>query len=356
METLKKTLFLLLTLYSFLIGIKLIESAFKLFGSGFAEDLITVTTNPIVGLFIGILATSLMQSSSATTSIIVGLVAGGGVPIVNAIPMIMGANIGTTVTNTIVSMAHVRRREEFKLALSGATVHDFFNIIAVIILLPIEYFTHILEISATYLAEIFFDTGGITLAAPLKIAVTPVVNAISSVVSDSGPLMLILGLVILFGSLRYIVKIMKSLIMTKMEVFIDKYLFKTVITSFLVGAIFTALVQSSSVTTSLVVPLIGSGMLTVEKIFPYMIGANIGTTITAILASLVTASKPAVTIAFVHLIFNMFGIIILYPLKFIPIGISKKFAAFASEHRWVTIMYLIVAFYAIPLIVIIILR
>ena len=115
----KNAILIALTLYVFLISIKLMGGAFKLFGNDFAHQLITFTTNPLVGLFIGILATSLVQSSSATTSVIVGLVASNALSITNAIPMIMGANIGTSITNTLVSLAHIHKKDEFKKAFEG---------------------------------------------------------------------------------------------------------------------------------------------------------------------------------------------------------------------------------------------
>jgi sodium-dependent phosphate cotransporter len=115
-----------------------------MFGSGLAETLIATTTNPLVGLFIGILATSIIQSSSSTTSIVVGLVAGGALNVANAIPIVMGANIGTSVTNLLVSLTQIRRDLEFRRALSAAIVHDFFNILAVIVIFPLQYFTNFL--------------------------------------------------------------------------------------------------------------------------------------------------------------------------------------------------------------------
>ncbi|MBU1147316.1 MAG: Na/Pi symporter [Candidatus Omnitrophica bacterium] len=130
-DTLKiftKAMLVLGFLYLFLVSIGLLGEAFKGFGKEFAENLLRMTSNPFVSLFIGILATSLMQSSSTTTSIVVGMVASGTITVGNAIPIIMGANIGTTVTNTLVSIGHITRREEFKRAIAGATVHDFFNL------------------------------------------------------------------------------------------------------------------------------------------------------------------------------------------------------------------------------------
>ena len=105
---------LLLILYVFLTSIELISGTFKLLGKGFAEGLVSATSNPFGGLLIGVLATSLVQSSSTVTSLIVGLVASGAVGIEQAVPMVMGANIGTSITNTIVALGHMTRAQEFQ--------------------------------------------------------------------------------------------------------------------------------------------------------------------------------------------------------------------------------------------------
>jgi sodium-dependent phosphate cotransporter len=355
-ELVKNLTFLLIALYAFLLSIKLIEESFRMFGSGFAEQLISFTTNPFVGLFIGILSTSILQSSSCTTSIVVGLVAGGGISVRNAVPIIMGANIGTTVTNMLVSLGHVTRRHEFGKAFSGAIIHDIFNVLIVVVLLPIELYTHFLEHAASHLADTFVGVGGLEFVGPLKILVSPVVGIVRHITFHSPVVTLALALILLFIALRYIVKIMRSLVMKKMEVFLDRYLFKTALSAFALGLIFTAIIQSSSVTTSIVVPLVGAGILTVEKIFPYVLGANVGTTVTAILASFVVHSKAAVTVAFVHLLFNVVGILILYPLRFLPINLAKKFAIVARDRRWMAILYIITAFYLIPVMLIFLMR
>ena len=109
-----KIISVLFFLYLFFVSISLMSHAFKGFGSGFAERLIATTSNPFVGLFIGILATSIIQSSGTTTSMVVVLVASGTLSVRSAIPIVMGANIGTTVTCTLVALTHITRKEEFK--------------------------------------------------------------------------------------------------------------------------------------------------------------------------------------------------------------------------------------------------
>ena len=130
--------------YFLLVAVSLIGGGFKLAAGDQAKELFAFASNPVAGLVVGIVATALIQSSSTVTSIIVGLVA-GGLPVSIAIPMVMGANIGTTITNTIVSLGHVRKGDEFRRAFAAATIHDFFNLISVFIFLPLEIMFGVLE-------------------------------------------------------------------------------------------------------------------------------------------------------------------------------------------------------------------
>ena len=120
-----KLLALVAFLFIFLVSIKLLGGSFKLLGKDAAKAIMEGTSNPLIGLLIGVLATSLIQSSSSTTSMIVIMVGAGSISFENAVPMIMGANIGTTITNTLVALAHINKSDEFKRALAGSTAHDF---------------------------------------------------------------------------------------------------------------------------------------------------------------------------------------------------------------------------------------
>ncbi len=343
------------------------ETAFKGFGKGFAEKLIATTSNPFVGLFVGILATSIMQSSSLTTSMLVGMVSSGIMTIPNAIPMVMGANIGTTVTNTIVALTSATRKQEFGKAFASAIVHDFFNILTMIILMPLHLITQslfgkgILQISAEGLTNIFENIGGLRFASPIKVITEPIIRLLydcvfPTILSPFGQskgigltiFTSIFALALLFLTLTYMSKTMKSAIMVKLENLLDAYLFKTALRSFILGMVITAIIQSSSITTSLVVPLAGIGILTLEQVFPYALGANIGTTITAILASLAIGSYVGITVAFSHLLYNTLGTIIWYPFRIVPLTIAKKMAKLSEEHKNIALLYVIITFYIIP--------
>ncbi len=319
-------------LYLFFFSIELMSTAFKMGGRGFAEQLLNTASDPVAGLFIGFLATSLIQSSSTTTTIIVGLVASEVLTIQLAVPMLMGANIGTTTTNTLVSAGHVTRPAEFERAFAASTVHDFFNVLAAMVILPLEIFFHPVERMAVFLQGVFAGAGGMSLASPLNAVVRPLSDWVSGAIPYELPLIGI-ALGILFISLQQLMRLMRGVFLERMAALFDRVLFRNDATSFGLGIVTTTAVQSSSATTSLIVPLAGTGVLSLRQIFPYTLGANIGTTITAILASFSTASAAAVTVALAHLSFNLLGIAIFYPLRAAPIWMAQKVGAYAARTR-----------------------
>jgi sodium-dependent phosphate cotransporter len=328
----------------------------KLFGEGFAETLISSTSNPIVGLFIGILSTSIIQSSSSTTSIVVGMVAGGALNISNAIPIVMGANIGTSVTNILVSLVHLNRSYEFRRSFAASMVHDFFNVLAVISLFPLQYYFNFLGKFATTLENLFSNVGGLTFLNPIKTATQPLIKFLVHLIGNYPWILLIISLILLFFSLKQIVGALRILVVQRAEAWFDKILFKNAFRSFVVGLILTMMAQSSSITTSLVVPMAGAGVLTLVQIFPYTLGANIGTTITAILAALVTGNPNAIIVAFAHMLFNISGIIIWWPLKKVPIFMAEKLSEYAIKNKLLPIGYIIIFFFIIPILIIIIMQ
>ncbi len=337
-----RIVFVAFLVYLFLVSIGLMGDAFKGFGKGFAENLIQTTSNPFVGLFIGILATSIVQSSSTTTSIVVGMVGSGVMTVSNAIPIVMGANIGTTVTNTLVSLGHVSRREEFRRAIAGATVHDFFNLICVLVMFPLNLATGFLEHLARLMARFFADVGGVKFTSPIKMVTAPAIHSIEHVlmkwlnVPDRAAyiVMVVLSFMILFFALIYLVKTMRSLVIERVEAVLDKVLGKNALLAIVGGMVLTAIIQSSSITTSLLVPMVAAGILSLEAAFPIVIGANIGTTGTAILASFATGNPSAIVIAFVHFLFNLTGVLVIYPIKpfrTIPIYLARAWGIWPTR-------------------------
>jgi sodium-dependent phosphate cotransporter len=350
-------------LYVFLVGVNGLGKGFEALGEGLLDSFFTATENPFMGLMVGILATTIVQSSSVTTSTIVGLVAAPDhpLPIANAIPMVMGANIGTTVTNTIASLAHMGRKEEFRRAFAVATCHDFFNYMAVILLLPLELATGFLQKTASALTSLVGGFGGAQYDSPIKGAIkagsAPIkalLDAIVPLPSAAAVMYIVASVLLIFVALFLIVRVMRSAMRARVEAVVTKAFGRNAVVSMIVGIVVTVMVQSSSITTSLLVPLAGAGVLTLRRAFPVTLGANIGTTVTALLAALAATDQNAaagLTIALVHLLFNLTGTLIVYPVERIrnlPLAAARKLADVAAESRRWALLYIVVLFYALP--------
>ncbi|XP_057297477.1 sodium-dependent phosphate transport protein 2B-like isoform X2 [Hydractinia symbiolongicarpus] len=434
--TLLKVIALLVMLYLFICSLSFLSSAFRLLGGKtagqvFASD--SLVSNPVAGLMIGVLATVLLQSSSTTTSIVVAMVASGILNVRPAIPIVMGANIGTSVTNTIVAIGQIADREQFRRAFAGATVHDMFNILCVLVLLPIEvitgYLYHLTKaiISAMSLPDpdepgdksykkellkkitkpftnlvIQLDKKVIEQIAKgdksaddkslikhwcdkgKTVSVVKQINETFNATMDTtiherqckfllhgtglsdtvvGVIMLLVALAILCICLVLIVKTLHSLLRGQIALVIKKtfnskfpkpFGFLTGYVAILVGAGMTILVQSSSIFTSALTPLVGLGIVPLKKVYPLTLGANIGTTATGVLAALASSGDRlalALQIALCHLFFNITGIIVWYPvpvMRRVPIRLAKHLGNTTAEYRWFALAYLLLVFFIAP--------
>jgi solute carrier family 34 (sodium-dependent phosphate cotransporter) len=358
-EIILRVLFVVVLLAGFLVAIQCMGGSFKLMGKGTSEGLFQGASNPFASLAIGILATVLVQSSSTTTATIVALVGSGEIPVEHAVPMIMGANIGTTVTNTLVSVGHVRHSAHFRRAFAAATVHDFFNVLCVALMLPLELLTGFLSKTAIALTSVVAGTGGAEYKSPIKAGVKAVYKAILHTLEGIGlegtPLavvMLLLGIGMTFVCLILITKNMRKLIAGRLEQALNKSLGRSGLLGILVGVGVTVAVQSSSITTSLLVPLCAAGILALENAFPIMLGANIGTTVTALLASAAADSTAGLTIALVHALFNISGTVLFYPIaaiRRIPIRLATGLAERASRNPAWVVGYVVGVFVLLPI-------
>lgn len=346
-----KVVGIVLSLYLFIVGVGGMGHAFKLFGAEFAQQLLEATSNPFKALCIGILATALVQSSSTSTSIIVGMVAGGALSGQAAVFMIMGANIGTSITSMLVSLGHIHRSQELERAFAVASVHCFFNLCAVAILFPLEVWTGFLSGAAATGAEVFTGAGGMRLSNPLKAITEPTIQAIAFLCFQNAWLMLIATVSLTFGMLVSIVKILRSLVLHRMEQFFDTHLFRNSGRAMMFGLLLTFAVQTSSVPTALVVPLAGAGILRLAQVYPYCLGSNMGTTMTALLAALSTGSPVAVKAAFAHLLFNIIGIATIWPIPLIrriPMRFAEWMGRIAARQRLFPVFVIASVYFVVP--------
>ena len=349
-------------LYVFLVAIKLMESSFKLMGGGSAGSLFEGIESPFAGLMVGVLGTVLVQSSSVTTATIVALVGSGQIGLEAAVPMIMGANIGTTVTNTLVSIGSVRRSNEFKLAFACATMHDFFNYLCVAVFLPLELATGFLSKTAVWLSGMLTSSGtqGASFKSPIKSAVKAGSKQVQGLLESTGledkalaVTLLLLAIGLIFLCLHNITKQMKLLLAARIEAGLNAALARSGLVGVAVGMVVTVAVQSSSITTSLLVPLCAAGILTLDNALPVTLGANIGTTVTALLASLAAESTAGLSIALVHVLFNLSGAVCFFPVPLfrrLPVLMSERLAELATRNKLWILVYVGAMFVALPLI------
>ena len=356
-------LFLILSVYAILLSVGMVGSGFKWVsgGSAGARELFEFATNPFVALLIGILATSLVQSSSTVTSVVVGLVA-GGLPIEIAIPMIMGANIGTTITNTLVSLGHIRKKSEFRNAFAAATIHDFFNLICVVIFLPLEIAFGFLEKASGWASN--FLIGGDSMSIKgfnfIKPLTKPVIGEIKHFLGSVLPekaaaiTLIVLGGLAIFAAITIIGRILRALMVGRAKAILHGAIGRGPVSGITSGAVVTVLVQSSSTTTSLMVPLVGSGVFKPRDIFPFTLGANIGTTITALLAATALSGAGAAAgmqIALVHLFYNLLGVLVVFGLPFLrelPLQAAERLAEVATQRHSLAAAYVLTVFFVIP--------
>ncbi len=351
----KNGFYLLLSLFLFLLAIDLIGYSFKLLNKDVAESIIQLTSNPFIGLFIGLLITALIQSSSTSTSMVVAIVASGSIGLTEAIPIIMGANIGTTLTSTLVSLSYITKKNEFRKAMSAGVVHDFFNILVVIILFPLEYYYGILSNLSSYISTLIVgkNYGSIQNEYSYSVITQPIVEWVGNFLHY--PIILaILAFALLAITVKLISKILYKTITSGSKEMLQKYFFGGPYQSFMWGAAITAGIQSSSVTTSVIVPFVATRKIKLKQAFTFIIGANVGTTLTALIAA-TFKSEAAISVALVHLIFNLFGALIFLPfplVRNIPVWLAKNFGRKAVNTRLIGFAYIIFTFFVMPFILI----
>ncbi len=369
-STILPWLSVLFFVYILLVSIGMIGDGFKWAAGGAqaAADMFTFASNPFTGLMIGLIATIMVQSSSTTTSIIVGLVA-GGLPVSIAIPMILGTNIGTSTTATLVSLANLGERKAFRRSFTAATAHGLFNVIAVFIFLPLEIMTGFLGKLSDSLIHHLSSSAEHSLAGLdfIKPAVKPLVKLFSELFTflpgnTGGIALVVAGLILTFVSISYLGKTLKKLMVGRAKQWLHRAIGHGPLTGISSGMVTTFLVQSSSTSTSLVIPLVGAGIFKAKEVYPFTLGANIGTTITALLAATTLSGPTAIfglQIALVHVLFNTLSVLLIYgnPLtRMIPFNLSRRFAHAASRDKRIVFIYVATVFFVIPGLMILVTR
>ena len=255
MELLQSMIWLLAGVGIFIVGMNFLSDALeKSAGSGMKKLLEKISNNRVSGVGIGAGVTALVQSSSATSVMVIGLVNAGVMTLMQATPIIMGANIGTTITGVLVALKN-----------------DYFNMLM-------------------YLLAFAGVMMGFVKKEKVKLA---------------GALCTGLGLIFVGLNIMGSEEAFKNPLI--MEMFTE--IFKIIdfpLLLILVGIIFTALIQSSSAATGVVITMVGTAVLPLDLALFIILGANIGTCITALLAS-IGANANSKRVALIHFTFNFIG-------------------------------------------------
>lgn len=357
-------------LYFFLCAIKVMGSGLKTLGNAgpWLEDLMAWGDhNPMLALFSSVLITAIVQSSSFTTSLIITLVAAGTLNIEAAVFAVMGANIGTSVTGIIVSLGNIRLKRQFRRAFTAALVHDIFNLLTVATLFPLEWITSafhneghgILTRFAIWLAGTMGLDEMEKPTNPIKLVTKPVVHTVDwigesvfSSLTAQGILVAAIGLLLLFVSLIMMVANLKGALLSRIESLFRGIFFRNDAIAYTVGTVTTVMVQSSSVSTSLIIPLAGAGAVKLKRVYPYVLGANLGTTMTGVIAATANPVAAAVAVAISHVTFNLIGTAIWYPLRKVPIGIARWYGKIAANSKRYALFFLLTVFFILPVIAI----
>jgi sodium-dependent phosphate cotransporter len=320
------------------------------------QEMMQATLNPLVGISIGLVLTATLQSSSAVTSILVALVASSAMTLQQAVPIVIGSNMGTTFTAFLVALSHINSKREFRKGMAAALLHVFFNIGAAMVLYPLELAGGLLSdlsSASSKGVQAVFNGRLDWLGIGIKSLVSPVSSRLVANATGSW-LWVLIGLGILFGCILLFRTVLKILWMGDYARKLNDTVFAHPWQALGWGAGLTAFIHSSTVTTSLAVPLSAQGAVVVRKLVPFIIGANIGTTLTALIAS-IGRSEAGLSLAFSHLLFNLlFGALVF----FVPIvqmtllQAARKVAGVFAQKRSIALLFLVLFYFALPLLAI----
>lgn len=353
MDRVKQALYIAGTLLLFFFAIDLMISSLAYTGRDTVQNLIQSIANPFTGLSAGLVITAMIQSSSTTTSLAVALVASGSLTIQHAVPVIMGANIGTTITSAVVSLGFINKKKELKRAVSAASYHCFFNLLTVTILFPLEYTYGFLSSVSEYVSNYFFASSGakaLSGSANFVSFFDPVISILVDYISN-GYILVFISFVLLVTSILVFRKLISDLLMAKSPEAFSRFVFNSSIKSFFWGLITTAAIRSSTITTSVVVPIVARRIIRLRQAASFIMGANIGTTITAFIAASLKVNTDAVSIAIAHFLVNGIGVLIFFPVPAIgeiPLELARRMGLLTLKYRYAGFVFILITFFFLP--------
>jgi sodium-dependent phosphate cotransporter len=304
-----------------------------------------------------------------------GMVAGGlplNSAIVFGVPMILGANIGTTITNSLVALGVKRgmTNEEFVETIPGVLVSDVYEVLTVTLFFTLELFTGAISKSVIFIGnylvgflslETFFASFNNSIID--IIAADPFVKPINTLIvsylgtSIGGILVFILWFLILIGALAFMEKGLEKLIQSDWK---DKVVsaFSIPVKGFATGFGITWLVGSSSVGASLVIPFLATKMVNLKKAYPYLVGCNLATTMDlGQIYGYLAGGVVGVMLGATHVLLNILAVLLWFvsPLRFLPVMLSEKLSILMGKSKNAAVslvVFTLILFFVFPIIVI----
>ncbi|MGP6174687.1 Na/Pi symporter [Corynebacterium sp. A21] len=347
-----------------LLGVSLIIDGVYGLGSSRVQELFNLATNPLIGLMVGILATAVLQSSTTTTALTVTTVGVGAVSVPVAIPIILGANIGTTVTVFIVAFSYLGHREEFRRAFASASTHGIFNLLLALVLLPIEWIFQPMQRISGMMATSAFSEDLVAPDSPTFLTATfqPLVDLIGTRgligllfnPTLGAAFCLVLGTTLILLGIRVISSQLRTLMAATTHTLLERSSGASDALGFLTGTAGTMVLQASSVTVSSLLPFAASGSLKLREILALTMGANVGTTLSSLLIALTFPGDLgtfALQAAIVHLLFNVLGtllVLLFPPYRKLILFLSLRLASLAEKSYTTTFVLLLTFFFLLP--------
>ncbi|TAE19834.1 MAG: hypothetical protein EAZ95_01100 [Bacteroidetes bacterium] len=344
-------------LWAFLVMLKVMIVAFKMLNAEAVAQILAASANPFLCLFIGLLTTALVHSSSTITAMTIAIVASGTISPTSAVYMIMGANIGTTITATMVALGHATRRKEFRKAISASMAHHFFNLFSVFIFFPLEYYSGFLTYISQHTAVWFTQNISMNVGyvfSPIDVLILPVARFILYCLGNQALLGIFVAVWALFYVLQFATKLFEKIWVNLNESPLQVYLFHSPLQALVLGTFITALLQSSTVVTSLIVPIVAANKISIKRVFPFIMGANLGTTFKAIILAS-SANESAMSVAFMHFYLNVLGILFFFPLpalRNVPVMLARRMGKLTLSSRLFGFGYISLIFFLLPFLLI----
>lgn len=354
-------------LMMFLAVYLILDGAYAL-GSPAIGRLFDLATNPVIGLLIGVIATSAIQSSTAVTALTVTAVGTGGVSVAVAVPIILGANVGTTITAMIVSFSYLGHRRSFRRAFASASLHTWFNGLFVLVAFILELLFQPLSrtaglVSDTVVGDAATDTGRelASLFAPLIDAVG-VRGLLGTVMSAraAAVVAILAGTLLILGAIRILNAQLSVLTAATTRTLLERSSGASDALGVLSGALVTMAVNASSVTVSSLLPFAVTRTLKMREALSITLGANVGTTLMSLLAALAVPGPMgalAVQAALVHVSFNVMSallVIIIPPLRELIIRLAEFSGRVAARGYSAAAAMMATGYFVVPALIILV--